>query len=279
MFWSLHLPDGHDGGRALATTLEQLDLAQRVVAAHEAGLRPARTAGEVVDARNCGRVAVLFGPAGAPALGDSLSVLRSLHALGVRVLTLTGTSWAGPAGLTRFGEEVVREMNRLGMVADLSYASASTIRRTLVVSKAPVLFTRSGARDLRPHPANLPDDLLAAVGEAKGLCLVPLTAEQAGPTVRDVADHLDHVRTVAGPDCVGLSGTYDTGGAHPQELRDPSCYPRLIAELLRRGWEESDVALLTWGNVQRVLRASAFTAHLARERRKPSTATITTLDG
>ncbi|MFF5345602.1 dipeptidase [Streptomyces althioticus] len=278
VFWSLHLPDGHDNGRALTTTLEQLDLAQGVVAAHEVGLRRARTAGEVVDARNCGRVAVLFGPASAPALGDSLSVLRSLHALGVRVLTLTGTSWAGPAGLTRFGEEVVREMNRLGMVADLSHASAPTIRRALVVSKAPVLFTRSGARDLRPHPANLPDDLLAAVGEAKGLCLVPLTAEQAGPTVCDVADHLDHVRTVAGPDCVGLSGTYDTGGAHPQELRDPSCYPRLIAELLRRGWEESDVALLTWGNVQRVLRAAAFTAHTAQQRRKPSTATITTLD-
>ncbi len=108
-------------------------------------------------------------------------------------------------------------MNRLGMVADLSYASAPTIRRTLVVSKAPVLFSRSGAYDLRPHPANLPDDLLAAVGEAKGLCLVPLTAEQAGPTVRDVADHLDHVRTLSGhPDCVGLSGTYDTGSAHPR---------------------------------------------------------------
>lgn len=78
---------------------------------------------------------------------------------------------------------------------------------------------------------------------------------------------------------MGLSGTYDTGSAHPQELRDPSCYPRLIAELLRRGWEESDVALLTWGNVQRVLRATAFTAHTAQQRRKPSTATITTLDG
>ncbi|QER89289.1 dipeptidase [Streptomyces tendae] len=279
VFWALHLPEGHDGDRALTTTLEQLDLAQAVVAGHDEGLRPARTAGELVDARNCGRVAVLFGPAGAAALGDSLSVLRALHALGLRVLTLTGTSWAGPAGLTRFGEEVVREMNRIGMVADLSHASTPTIRRALTVSKAPVLFSRSAARDLRPHPANLPDDLLTAVGEAKGLCLVPLTAEQAGPTVRDVADHLDHVRTLAGPDCVGLSGTYDTGSAHPQELRDPSCYPRLIAELLRRGWGEADVGLLTWGNVQRVLRAAAFTAHTAQQRRPPSTATVTALDG
>ncbi|CAL9530454.1 dipeptidase [Streptomyces sp. enrichment culture] len=279
VFWSLHLPEGHDGDGAVGATLEQLDLAKAVVAAHEQGLRPARTAGEVADARNCGRVAVLFGPAGAAALGDSLSVLRSLHTLGLRVLTLAGTSWAGAAGLTRFGEEVVREMNRVGMVPDLSHASTPTIRRVLTLSKAPVLFTRSAARVLRPHPANLPDDLLAEVGRAKGLCLVPLTAEQAGPGVRDVADHLDHVRTLAGPECVGLSGTYDTGSAHPQELHDTSCYPRLIAELLRRGWEESDVALLTWGNVQRVLRGADFAAHTAQQRRPPSTATITALDG
>ncbi|MEU3097835.1 dipeptidase [Streptomyces sp. NPDC006967] len=272
LFWALHLPEGQDGDRAVGATLEQLDLAKTVVAAHDEGLRPARTAGEVADARNCGRVAVLFGPAGAAALGDSL------HLLGLRVLTLAGTSWAGAAGLTRFGEEVVREMNRVGLVADLSGASAPTIRRALALSKAPVLFTRSAARTLRPHPANLPDDLLGEVGEAKGLCLVPLTAEQAGPSVRDVADHLDHIRTLAGPECVGLSGTYDTGSAHPQELHDTSCYPRLIAELLRRGWEESDVALLTWGNVQRVLRGADFTAHAAQQRRPPSTATIADLD-
>ncbi len=107
---------------------------------------------------------------------------------------------------------------------------------------------------------------------------MPLTAEQTGPTVRDVADHLDHVRAVAGPQSVGLSGTYDAGTAHPLELGDASCYPRLIAELLRRGWEESDVALLTWGNVQRVLREAAFAARAAQLRRQPSTATIAELD-
>ncbi|MGW4022985.1 dipeptidase [Streptomyces sp. NPDC005009] len=278
VFWSLHLPEADDG-RAVGATLAQLDLAKAVVAAHDEGLRPARSAGEVADARNCGRVAVLFGPAGAAALGDSLGVLRSLHTLGLRVLTLTGVSWAGAAGLTRFGEEVVREMNRVGMIANLSYASAPVIRRVLAVSKAPVLFSRSAARALCPHPANLPDELLADVGRAKGLCMVPLTAEQSGPTVRDVADHLDHVRTVAGPECVGLSGTYDTGGTHPQELADTSCYPRLIAELLGRGWDETEVALLTWGNVQRVLREAHFTAHVAQQRRPPSTATIEDLDG
>ncbi|MGW3589346.1 dipeptidase [Streptomyces fungicidicus] len=278
VFWSLRLPEGAEGDRAVGAALDQLDLAKGVVAAHDGGLRPARTAGDVSDARNCGRVAVLFGPAGAAALGDSLSVLRALHALGLRVLTLAGASWAGAGGLTRFGEEVVREMNRLGVIADLSYASTPVIRRVLTVSKAPVLFSRSAARDLRPHPANLPDELLTDVGRAKGLCMVPLAAEQSGTTVRDVADHLDRVRAVAGPECVGLSGTYDTGGAHPQELGDTSCYPTLIAELLRRGWDEAEVALLTWGNVQRVLRAAGFAAHVAQQRRPPSTATIADLD-
>ncbi|MEV5550239.1 dipeptidase [Streptomyces sp. NPDC052309] len=279
LFWSLHLPDAVVGDRAVGAALEQLDLVDSVVRTHPEGLRLAYDAGQTTDARNCGRVAVVPGPAGATALGDSLGVLRSLHALGLRALTLTGVSWAGEAGLTRFGEEVVREMNRLGVIADLSGACAETVRRTLAVSKAPVLCTRSAARALRPHPANLPDDLLIELGAAGGVCMVPLTAEQTGPTVRDVADHLDHVRTVAGPECVGLSGTYDTGTAHPLELGDPSCYPRLVAELLRRDWAEPDVALLTWGNVQRVLRGAAFTARAAQQRREPSRATIAELDG
>ncbi|MFD8204662.1 membrane dipeptidase, partial [Streptomyces sp. NPDC059701] len=274
-----HPPGGGDGDRAVGAALEQLDLARTVVRAHPEGLRLAYDAGQVIDARNCGRVAVLPGPAGAAALGGSLGILRSLHALGLRVLTLTGASWAGEAGLSRFGEEVVREMNRLGVVADLSGAGAGTVRRVLAVSKAPVLCTRSAALALRPHPANLPDDLLAELGAAQGLCMVPLAAEQTGPAVRDVADHLDHVRRVAGPRSVGLSGTYDAGGTHPLELGDASCYPRLVAELLRRGWDEADVALLTWGNVQRVLRGAAFAARAAQLRRQPSTATIAELDG
>ncbi|MBC9729394.1 dipeptidase [Streptomyces sp. TRM68367] len=279
LFWSLHLPGGLDGDRAVGATLDQLDLVKTVTRTHPEGLRLAYSAGQATDARNCGRVAVLLGPAGATALSDSLGILRSLHALGLRVLTLSGASWAGEAGLTRFGTEVVREMNRLGVLADLSGASPETMRRVFAVSRAPALCTRSAARALRPHPANLPDDLLAELGAAGGLCMVPLTAEQTGPTVRDVADHLDHVRAVAGSQCVGLSGTYDSGAAHPQELGDASCYPRLIAELIGRGWAEADIALLTWGNVQRMLRSGDFTARAAQQRREPSTKTIAELDG
>ncbi|MFI2434564.1 dipeptidase [Streptomyces sp. NPDC018693] len=279
LLWALHLPEGLAADRAVGATLEQLDLVRSVIHAHPEGLRPARSADQVLDARNCGRVAVLLGPATAAALDDSLGILRVLHSLGLRVLTLAGTSWAGEAGLTRFGEEVVREMNRLGVLADLSGASDATIARALTLSKAPVLCTRSAARALRPHPNNLPDDLLAELGAADGLCLVPLTAEQTGPTVRDVADHLDHVRALAGPDCVGLSGTYDSGTAHPRELADASGYPRLIAELLHRGWPNPDIALLTWGNLQRALRSADFLARAGRTRREPSMASIAELDG
>ncbi|MET9411947.1 dipeptidase [Streptomyces sp. NPDC002935] len=279
LFWSLHLPEGLAGDRAVGATMEQLDLVKTVVHAHPEGLRMTRGAAEIADARNCGRVAVVLGPAGAAALGDSLGILRALHTLGLRVLTLAGASWASETGLTRFGEEVLREMNRLGVLADLSGTSDATIGRALAASKAPVLFTRSAARALRPHPSNLPDEVLADLGAAKGLCLVPLTAEQTGPSVRDVADHLDHVRRLAGAECVGLSGTYDSGAAHPQDLADASCYPHLVAELITRGWSASDLALLTWGNAQRVLRGADFTARAAQQRRGPSAAKIADLDG
>ncbi|AOR33898.1 peptidase M19 [Streptomyces fodineus] len=278
LFWSLHLPEGPGDGRATAATLEQLDQMRSVIEAHPEGLRLVRTAGQIIDARNCGRVAVLPGPAHATALDGSLGLLRILHALGLRVLTLAGTAWAGAEGLTRFGEEVVREMNRLGVLADVSGASAATAERVLALSKTPVLCTRSAARALRPHPANLPDATLAALGAAKGLCMVPLTAEQTGPTVHDVACHLDHVRDVAGPECVGLSGTYDSGAAHPRDLADASRYPHLIAELLRRGWSETELALLTWGNVQRVLRSADFTARAAQHRREAPYAKSAELD-
>ncbi|MFE7274908.1 dipeptidase [Streptomyces sp. NPDC057623] len=279
LFWALHLPEGLAGDRAVGATLDQLDLVKTVVGGHPEGLRLACTPGPITDVRHSGRIAVLPGPAGATAIGDSLGILRSLHGLGLRSLTLSGVSWASEAGLTRFGEEVLREMNRLGVLADLSGASYDTVRRACAVSKAPVLCARSAARALRPHPANLPDELLAGLGAAKGLCMVPLTAEQTGPSVRDVADHLDHVRAVAGPESVGLSGTYDAGTAHPQDLADASCYPNLVAELLRRGWPDADIALLTWGNVQRVLREADFTAREAQRRRAPSTMKISELDG
>ncbi|MDI3421915.1 dipeptidase [Streptomyces luteolus] len=279
MFWSLRLPQEYEGNRAVSATLALIDLAETVVRDHPEGLRLAHTASHTVDARAHGRIACLLGPAAAAAIDDCLGTLRALQRLGVRSLTLTGTRWAGEQGLSRFGEEVVREMNRLGVLADLSGSSTATVKHTLAVSRAPVIFSRSAAHALNPHPDNVPDDLLAALRANSGLCLVPCAAEQTGPALRDVADHLDHVRRVAGPECVGISGMYDTESTLADGLHDTSRYPQLIAELLDRGWPDADVSLLTWGNVQRVLRDADFTAKAAQIRRAPSTATLARLDG
>ncbi|MEV0323911.1 dipeptidase [Streptomyces sp. NPDC050658] len=265
-FWSVHVPEHLSGDHALGATLEQLDLVKHVVADHAEGLRLARTASEAVDARHCGRIAALIGPARGAAIGDSLATLRALRDLGLCSLTLAGTDWAGPEGLSPFGEEVVRELNRLGVLADLAGASDAVAHRVLTLSRSPVLFVGSGARALRDAPGNLPDDVLTALGEAKGLCLVPLAAERTGASIGEVADHLDHVRALAGPECVGLAGTYDTGAAHPEGLADASRYPHLVAELIERDWPETDLARLTWGNVQRALRGADFTARAAKER-------------
>ncbi|MGW2347155.1 dipeptidase, partial [Streptomyces sp. NPDC001661] len=261
--WAPHV----DPDAPVTSTLEQIDLITNIVSRHPEDLRLARSASDTADARAHGRIAVLVGPAPATAAADSLGTLRSLHALGLRALTLSGTSWASDDGLTRFGEEVVREMNRLGLLIDLTGASAATAARVLAVSKAPVVLTRSAARALNHHPDNAPDELLGALGESRGLCLVPCSADRTGPALRDVADHIDHVRRLAGPESVGLSGTYDTGDAHPEGLADVSGYPALIAELQARGWTDTDLALLTWGNVQRVLRSTEFAARAARHRR------------
>ncbi|MFJ8825787.1 membrane dipeptidase [Streptomyces sp. NPDC102467] len=270
LLWALHIADE----RPVTTALEQIDLVNSVVARYPEGLRLARCASETADARAHGRIAVIVGPAPAAAAGDSLGTLRALHALGLRSLTVGDAQWASGNGLTRFGEEMVREMNRLGMLIDLTGASQATAARTFAVSKAPAILTRSGARALNAHPDNASDELLAALGAERGLCLVPCSVARTGPALRDMADHLDHVRRIAGPQSVGLSGMYDTGDAHPEGLADAAGYPALVAELLDRGWPESDLALLTWGNVQRVLRGAEFTARAAQRRRGPSTATM-----
>ena len=183
LFWALHLPEGLTGDRAVGATLEQLDLVRTVARSHPEGLRLAGTAGQVTDARNCGRVAVVLGPASAAALDDSIGILRVLHSLGLRLLTLAGTSWASKAGLSRFGEEVVREMNR-------HRRTRPTSRVPPPADHQPRRHDLQGARSCAPAPRpapcaptppTSPTTTLAELGAAGGLCLVPLTAEQTGP--------------------------------------------------------------------------------------------------
>ncbi|GAA2101642.1 dipeptidase [Kitasatospora saccharophila] len=331
-FWSVYVPAELSGDGAVSATLEQVDFVKRMTARHPEHLRLALTADEVEAARAEGRIASLMGAEGGHSINSSLATLRALYELGVRYLTLTHNSnvpWADSAtdepvhgGLSAFGEEVVREMNRLGMLVDLSHVSAGTMRHALRVSEAPVLFSHSSARAVCDHPRNVPDDVLAGLPANGGVAMVtfvpkfvlpaaiewtlaadanmaargfhPLETtpeamavqrayEAAHPrpvaTAATVADHLDHMREVAGVDHVGIGGDYDGTAFTPSGLEDVSGYPALVAELLRRGWSEADLAKLTWHNALRALRGAETVARRLRAERRPSTATREQLDG
>ncbi|MEW2632720.1 membrane dipeptidase [Streptomyces sp. NPDC048389] len=265
-FWSLREPADGAEAPSLGAALELIDLVRATVADCPEGLRLALSADEVVDSRNRGRIAVLLGPMSGPALGDSLAVLRAVYALGVRSVTLAGTRWTQRGGLTPFGHEMVREMNRLGVLVDLSGCSSETVLRTFAITRAPVLLS---------HQAEpLPDDVLRGLRANNGVCMVMCTAG----TLLETADRLDRIREIAGPESVALSGAYDTGLTHAAGLQDVSCVPRLIAQLLERGWSETEVTGLTWSNVARVLRGTEFAARAAQPRRAPSRAAIGALD-
>ncbi|MED7952264.1 MULTISPECIES: dipeptidase [unclassified Streptomyces] len=332
-FWSVYVPSRLAGDHAVSATLEQIDFVHALVDRFPDRLRLAVTADDLEAARAEGRIASLMGAEGGHSIDCSLATLRALYALGVRYLTLThndNTPWADSAtdkavagGLTAFGEEVVREMNRLGMLVDLSHVSADTMRDALRVAEAPVIFSHSSARGVCDHPRNIPDDVLGLLPGNGGVAMatfVPkfilpaaidwtLAADEnmvahgfdhldttpAGmacqrafeetyprpiATASTVADHLDHMREVAGIDHIGIGGDFDGTAFLPSGLDDVAGYPNLIAELLRRGWSETDLGKLTWHNAVRVLRdAEAAGARLRAAGRTPSIATIGQLDG
>jgi membrane dipeptidase len=331
-FWSVYVRTGLAGDSAVSATLEQIDCVRALARRYPEALRLARSADEMEAARAQGRIASLMGAEGGHSINCSLATLRAFHELGVRYMTLThndNTAWADSAtdkpvagGLTRFGEEVVREMNRLGMLVDLSHVSPDTMRHALRVTRAPVVFSHSSSRAVCDHPRNIPDDVLEQLPANGGVAMVTFVpkfvlpeavawakaaednleqhgfhaldttpeahavhaafeAEHPRPvaTVRTVADHLDHMREVAGIDHLGIGGDYDGTAFTPAGLDDVSGYPNLIAELLGRGWSEADLAKLTWGNAVRVLREAEQRARELSRTEQPSTATIDQLDG
>jgi len=314
-FWSVYVPASLAGDGAVTAVLEQIDLARRMIVRYPEAFGIALTADDVEQVFASGRVASLLGAEGGHAIAGSLGVLRTLYALGVRYLTLThnaNVGWADSAtdepqagGLTGFGRDVVREMQRIGMLVDLSHVSSDTMRDALDVAAAPVIFSHSSARALCDSPRNVPDDVLARLAGNGGVCMVTfvpgfvsqecadwlagLKAEAArrGLDLRDlsklfgikaewerehplpratlaqVADHIDHVRRVAGVEHVGLGGDFDGTEDVTVGLEDVSTYPALFAELLRRGWTEPDCAALAGGNVLRALRAAEGVASAA----------------
>jgi membrane dipeptidase len=313
-FWSVYVPGTLAGDAAVTAVLEQIDLVHRMVRAYPDRLALATRADDVERVFATGKIASLLGAEGGHSIGASLGVLRALYALGVRYLTLTHNSnvgWAdaatdepGAGGLSDFGRSVVREMQRIGMLVDLSHVAPSTMHDALDVAEAPVIFSHSSARALCDHPRNVPDDVLTRLAANRGVCMVafvpffvsPACARwQAGSlaeigrrgldprdmstwdtvvpewrashpppeaTLSQVADHIEHVRAVAGIDHVGIGGDYDGSAQMPAGLTDVSCYPALFAELLARGWTETDCAALAGGNLLRVLRAAE---HAARD--------------
>lgn len=313
-FWSVYVPAELAGDTAVCATLEQIDLVRRLIARHPAALGPALTADDVQRLMAAGKIASLIGAEGGHSIAASLGVLRAMYALGVRYMTLThnrNIPWADSAtdepvlgGLSDFGRTVVTEMQRIGMLVDLSHVSADTMNDALDVASAPVIFSHSSARALTDHPRNVPDAVLERLPANGGVAMVTFVpqfvsaacrewdlaaaaeADRRGidyrtipdrtqladwveehpmpaATLHDVADHVDHVRAVAGLDHVGIGGDFDGTTHLPAGLADVSSYPALFAELLDRGWSTADCGKLACGNILRVLRAAADAADAA----------------
>src|SRR4051812_26141264 len=329
-FWSVYVPGTLQGDAAVATTLEQVDLVHRMIRCHRDDLELALSAEDVEAAFSRGRIASLLGAEGGHSIANSMGVLRMLHGLGVRYLTLThnvNVPWADSAtdvpatgGLSAFGREVVQEMHRLGMLVDLSHVAATTARDVLRIAEAPVIFSHSGARAVCDHPRNVPDDLLRRLAANGGVCMVTFVPDFVSPRCRawvlglqaeverrgldprdagvratvgaeyaadhprpraalvEVADHVEHVRTVAGIDHVGIGGDFDGADDVPDGLQDVACYPALIAELLDRGWSRAQCVQVIGGNVLRALREAEAVSRSLSARRTPSTARIEDLD-
>ncbi|XP_049831891.1 dipeptidase 1-like [Schistocerca gregaria] len=275
-FWAAYVPCEAQHRDAVRLALEQVDVVRRLAARYAPPLAFCTSAADIESSHQAGRICSLVGVEGGHSLGGSLSVLRTLYAVGVRYLTLTSTCntpWADCSlvdnpgqrsenkGLTKFGKVVVREMNRLGMMVDLSHVSVRTMEDALAASRAPVIFSHSSARALCNSSRNVPDSVLRKVALNRGLVMVNfysqfLTCSQDA-TVADAAAHIEHVRGVAGVDSVGLGAGYDGINSTPRGLEDVSGYPALFAHLLATGrWSEADLRKLAGLNMLRVMRAA-----------------------
>jgi membrane dipeptidase len=310
-FWSVWIPVETQGFAAVQMTLEQIDLVKRMSAQYPADFAMAYSAADIRRIHKSHKIASLIGIEGGHQINNSLAVLRQMYDAGARYMTLTHTTntpWADSAtdspahhGLTPFGVEVVKEMNRLGMLVDLSHVSPDTMRAALAASQAPIIFSHSSARALDDHPRNVPDDVLRAVASNGGVVMVNfappyVSAERnrweadhaaertrfnsppfAGlyigqperaktaltewetqhpmpvTTLAQVADHIEHIRQVAGVDHVGLGSDFDGIPDAPVGLEGVDRYPALLAELMRRGWSDADIAKLAGENLLRAL--------------------------
>jgi membrane dipeptidase len=292
-FWSVYIPFEATEEGAAKVQLEQIDIALQIIARYPDAFELALDASDVERVFASGRIASMLGVEGGHAIENSLGALRAYYAMGVRYMTLThnGTlDWADSAnddqrhgGLTEFGKEVVREMNRLGMLVDLSHTSPETMHDALDVAEAPVIWSHADTRGMRDHPRNVPDDVLERLPGNGGVVMITFVpsflTDRDEATIGDVADHVEHVVAVAGVDHVGIGSDFDGISSTPVGMEDVSTYPALFAELSRRGWSEEDLAKLAGENVLRAMREAETAARRIQRERGPSTATIEQLDG
>jgi membrane dipeptidase len=331
-FWSVYIPgEVRDSGYA-RIQLEQIDIAKRVIARYPDVFVPAFSAADVRAAYARGRIGSLLGMEGGHAIENSLGALRAYYELGVRYMTLTHNvtlDWADAAndvarhnGLSAFGREVVREMNRLGMMVDLAHTSPAVMSQVLTVSEAPVIWSHAAARGVTNVPRNVPDSILARLPKNGGVLMMTFvpgfvsqtvasynaqlsavrdsitkrfpndndaqfkaaaawreTHPTPAATIADVADHLDHIKKIAGAAHVGIGGDFDGITETVRGLEDVSTYPTLFAELLKRGWTDAELKGLAGENVLRVFTAAERVSARLRATRPASTKTIQQLDG
>jgi membrane dipeptidase len=326
-FWSVWIPVSTPGFEAVQMTLEQIDLVKRMTAQYPSDFEMAYSAADVRRIHKAHRIASLIGIEGGHQINNSLAVLRQMYAAGARYMTLThssNTDWADSAtdvpahnGLTPFGVEVVKEMNRLGMLVDLSHVSAQTMKSALAVAQAPVIFSHSSARAIDDHPRNVSDEVLRLVAANGGVVMATFApsyvssarnhwqadraAEQArfnsppfgglyigqpdlakaalaaweaehprpATTLAQVADHIEHIRQVAGIDHVGLGSDFDGIPDGPVGLDAVDRYPALLELLMSRGWSDTDIAKLSGENVLRVMGSAEQFAAKLRDSKKP----------
>lgn len=287
-FWSVYVPVSTSrSNAALVTTLEQIDLVHKLCETYPEDLEIALTAADIRRIVAAGRVASLMGVEGGHSIENSMGNLRRLYDRGARYMTLThsrNTEWADSCtdepvhgGLTEFGRDVVREMNRLGMLVDISHVSPAVMHQVLDIAAAPVIFSHSSARAICDHPRNVPDDVLRRLPENGGVVMINFNSGFIVPTeqlkaeprargrIQDVVDHIEHVIRMAGIEHVGLGSDFDGVPSLPVGLEDVSCYPAITQLLLDRGYRMEQIHLVLGGNALRVLEQCEAVAARLRE--------------